>query len=213
MPWQNRNRPSQRTQVLDDPQFSDTSECFILGRIEYTSSRRRDRVVFQPKWHRLEAIGMVINETKRDGRMTNQVRYYILIRKMQAKEFGQAVRGHWGIENQLHWQLDVSYQEDKCRVRQGHADANLAIIRRFTLYMLKANKTEKMGIKNKRLFAGWDNDYCQVVLAGQRLMMRLPWPQLSFQKNSRAAVFWSRYSLSPSLKKSSLSLMRLMDLA
>ena len=53
---------------------------------------------------------MVINKTKRDGRMTNQVRYHILSRKMKAKEFGQAVRGHWGIENQLHWQLDVSYQ-------------------------------------------------------------------------------------------------------
>ena len=104
--------------------------------------------------------------TKRDGRMTNQVRYSFLTRKMKAKEFGQAMRGHWGIENQLHWQLDVSYQEDKCRVRQGHADANLAIIRRLTLNMLKANKTEKLGIKNKRLFAGWDMDYCEVVLAG-----------------------------------------------
>ena len=83
-----------------------------------------------------------------------------------AKEFGQAVRGHWGIENQLHWQLDVSYQEDKCRVRQGHADANLAIFRRLTLNMLKANKTEKLGIKTKRLLAGWDMDYCEVVLAG-----------------------------------------------
>ena len=83
-----------------------------------------------------------------------------------AKEFGQAVRGHWGIENQLHWQLAVSYQEDKCRVRQGHADANLAIIRRLTLNMLKANKTEKLGIKTKRLLAGWDMDYCEVVLAG-----------------------------------------------
>ena len=118
------------------------------------------------KWPGLEAIGVVINETKRDGRMTNQVRYSFLTRKMKAKEFGQAMRGHWGIENQLHWQLDVSYQEDKCRVRQGHADANLAIIRRLTLNMLKANKTEKMGIKNKRLFAGWDMNYCEVVLAG-----------------------------------------------
>ena len=76
------------------------------------------------------------------------------------------MRGHWGIENRLHWQLDGSCQEDKCRVRQGHADANLAIIRRLTLKMLKANKTEKMGIKNKRLLAGWDMDYCEVVLAG-----------------------------------------------
>jgi len=102
----------------------------------------------------LKAIGVVINETNRDGKMTSKVRYYILSRKVNAKEFGQAVKGHLGIENQLHWQLAVSYQEDKCRVRQGHADANLAIIRRLTLNILKANKTEKMGIKNKRLLAG-----------------------------------------------------------
>ena len=118
------------------------------------------------KWPGLKAIGVVINETKRDGRMTNKVRYYILSRRMNAKEFGQAVRGHWGIENQLHWQLDVSYHEDKCRVRQGHADANLAIIRRLTLNMLKANKTEKMGIKNKRLLAGWNMAICELVHAG-----------------------------------------------
>ena len=97
---------------------------------------------------------MVINETKRDGKQTSQVRYYILSRKMNAKEFGQAVRGHWGIENQLHWQLDVSYQEDKCRVRQGHADANLAIIRRLTLNMLKANKTEKNGNQKQTTLCG-----------------------------------------------------------
>ena len=66
-----------------------------------------------------------------------------------AKEFGRVVRGHWRIEIQLHWQLDVSYQEDNCRVHQGHADANLAIIRRLTLKMFKTNKREKLGIMNK----------------------------------------------------------------
>ena len=118
------------------------------------------------KWPGLEAIGVVINETNRDGKMTSKVRYYIMSRRLKATEFAVAARGHWGIENQLHWQLAVSYQEDKCRVRQGHADANLAIIRRLTLNILKANKTEKMGIKNKRLLAGWNMAYCEGVHAG-----------------------------------------------
>lgn len=61
---------------------------------------------------------------------------------MKGKEFGHAVQDHWEIENQLHWQLDVSFQEDMCRVRQGHSDANLAILKWLTLNMLKANKNE-----------------------------------------------------------------------
>jgi predicted transposase YbfD/YdcC len=64
------------------------------------------------KWAGLKAMGVAISETERDGKITNQVRYYIMSRKLTAKKYGEAVRGHWGIENQLHWQLDVSYQED-----------------------------------------------------------------------------------------------------
>jgi predicted transposase YbfD/YdcC len=118
------------------------------------------------KWAGLKAIGVAISETVRDEKITNQVRYYIMSRNLKAQEFADAARGNWGIENQLHWQLDVSYQEDKCRVRSGHADANFAILRRLTLNILKANKTSKVGIKNKRLRAGWDLAYCELVLRG-----------------------------------------------
>ena len=69
------------------------------------------------------------------------------------------MRGHWSIENRLHWQLDVTFQEDQCRIRQGHADANFSILRRTALSLLKNNHTLKVGIKNKRLTAGWDDDY------------------------------------------------------
>lgn len=118
------------------------------------------------KWMGLKSMGVAIRETNRDGKITNQVRYYIMSRKLKAKEFAGAARGHWEIENQLHWQLDVSYQEDKCQVRSGHADANFAIIRRLTFNILKANKTSKVGIKNKRLRAGWDLAFCESVLTG-----------------------------------------------
>lgn len=69
------------------------------------------------KWTGLKAIGVAISETTRNGKISHQVRYSILSKKMTAVKFGEIVRGHWGIENQPHWQLDVSYNEDKCRIR------------------------------------------------------------------------------------------------
>ena len=77
-----------------------------------------------------------------------------------------AVRSHWGIENCLHWQLDVTFREDDCRVRKGNCDANLSVIRRFALTMLKNNKSQKLGIKNKRLRAAWDTEFLSEVLFG-----------------------------------------------
>jgi len=71
------------------------------------------------------------------------------------------------VENRLHWQLDVTFQEDQCRVRKGHADANLSILRRTALSLLKNNTILKVGIKNKRLAAAWDDSYLEQVLFGQ----------------------------------------------
>jgi len=118
------------------------------------------------RWKHLLAIGIAINDTVEDGRSRSEVRYYILSRKLSAKRFGTAVRGHWSIENRLHWQLDVTFGEDQSRIRKGHADANFSILRRTALSLLKNNRTLKVGIKNKRLAAGWDNDYLAQVLLG-----------------------------------------------
>lgn len=118
------------------------------------------------RWPGLAAIGVAISIVLRDGKESCQVRYYILSRWMSARRFAAAVRGHWSIENRLHWQLDVSFQEDQCRVRKGHADANLSILRRATLSLLKNNHTKKAGIKNKRLVAAASEDYLLEVLFG-----------------------------------------------
>ena len=80
------------------------------------------------------------------------------------KKYANAVRAHWGIENRLHWQLDVSFGEDACRVRKGNADINLAHLRRIAVSKLKNEKTVKAGVKNKRLAAGWNPDYILKVL-------------------------------------------------
>jgi len=119
------------------------------------------------RWPGLAAIGWTINDTMRGGRRCYEMRYYIMSRKLSAREFAGAVRGHWSIENSLHWQLDVTFQEDQSRLRRGHADANFSILRRTALSLLKNNTTLKVGVKNKRLNAGWDDDYLQQVLFGK----------------------------------------------
>jgi predicted transposase YbfD/YdcC len=116
------------------------------------------------RWEGLKAIGIAIGNTLRGGKESVDVRYYILSRHVSAKRFAEAVRSHWSIENRLHWQLDVTFQEDQCRLRKGHADANFSSLRRTALSLLKNETTLKVGIKNKRLAAGWDDTYLQKVL-------------------------------------------------
>lgn len=118
------------------------------------------------RWVGLQAIGIVISSTQRGGKDCGAVRYYVLSKCLAARRFAEAVRRHWGIENHLHWQLDVTFQEDQCRVRQGHADANFSILRRAALSLLKNEPTAKLGIKNKRLSAGWNETYLQQILLG-----------------------------------------------
>lgn len=118
------------------------------------------------RWPGLKAIGMVITNTTRDGRDCVDVRYYIMSKKLSAKKFARVVASHWSIENQLHWQLDVTFREDHSRIRKGHADVNFSTLRKTALALLKNETTAKVGIKNKRLIAGWDDDYLLQVLIG-----------------------------------------------
>lgn len=118
-------------------------------------------------WPGLKAIGMAVRVTEHDdGRASDDVRYYITSRYTSGRRFAEAVRGHWGIENALHWQLDVTFQEDQCRIRKGHADANFSLLRRASLSLLKNNRSRKIGVKNKRLNAAWDDAYLLEVLCG-----------------------------------------------
>jgi predicted transposase YbfD/YdcC len=118
------------------------------------------------RWKGLKGIGVAISDAVRDGRPCDDVRYYILSRSLSGKDFAAAVRGHWSIENSCHWSLDVTFGEDQSRIRKGHADANFSILRRTALSLLKNNKTEKIGIKGKRLIAACSDDYLEQVLFG-----------------------------------------------
>lgn len=116
------------------------------------------------RWKGLKAIAAVVSISQRNGKEHTDIRYYILSRYLAGRRFGVAARTHWGVENNLHWQLDVTFGEDQCRLRKGHADANFSILRRTALSLLKNEPTAKVGIKNKRLMAGWDDNYLGKVL-------------------------------------------------
>ncbi len=116
-------------------------------------------------WRDLSAVGMAITEsTDSQGRCRLEARYYILSVLLSAREFAEAVRGHWGIENNLHWQLDVSFREDECRVRHDHAPANLSVIRRFALGLLKRQTSCRRGIETKRLKCAASDEYREKAL-------------------------------------------------
>jgi len=116
------------------------------------------------RWPGLKAIGISINNTTRRKGDEIAVRYYILSKVLSGDEFAGVVRDHWRIENSLHWQLDVTFREDDCRIRKGHGDENFSTLRRTALSLLKQEKSAKCGVKNKRLNAGWDDDYMQKVV-------------------------------------------------
>jgi predicted transposase YbfD/YdcC len=118
------------------------------------------------RWRKLSAIGMTLSRIQREGKECFAIRYYILSKYLSGRRFAEAVRGHWGIENKLHWQLDVTFQEDQSRIRKGHADANFSSLRRTALSLLKNESTAKVGVKNKRLLAALDEDYLEKVLLG-----------------------------------------------
>jgi predicted transposase YbfD/YdcC len=121
----------------------------------------------QDRWRELKAIGAVVTSSIRNAKETCEVRYYILSRHLTPAEFASTVRRHWGVENNLHWQLDVTFREDQCRLRKDHADANFSILRRTALSLLKHERTEKVGMQTKRMICGWNEDYLIKVLCNQ----------------------------------------------
>ena len=117
------------------------------------------------KWSKLKSIGLVESVRTVDGKTTVETRYYISSLQNDAELFGQSVRSHWGIENSLHWILDVALNEDDCRIRKDNAPENFAVMRRLAVNLLGREKSNKRGVKNKQFLAAMDNEYLTKVLA------------------------------------------------
>ena len=119
------------------------------------------------EWRNLRSIACIESQRKIDGVTSVEYRYFISSLPPQAKLIAHAVRSHWGIENSLHWILDVALREDDSRIREGHAPQNMATLRHITLNMLKQDAKSKLSIRRKRLVAGWKNSYLQQILTKQ----------------------------------------------
>ena len=115
-------------------------------------------------WPKLNVIGMCQSErTEGDGTSSFHVRYFIGSKRAKARFYGKALRGHWRVENNLHWPLDVTFREDDSRVRQRTAATNLAVVRRLALNLTKQEQTP-MSIAKKRFAAALDTDYLEEIL-------------------------------------------------
>jgi len=134
--------------------------CYVLAKIPRNAS-------WKDAWPGATAVGMAVRVTeKSDGTTSGDVRYFITSCYLSGERFAQAVRGHWGIENSLHWVLDVSFDEDQSRTRNRRMADNLSWLRRFAISLLKRHPS-KHSIKGKSRIAGWNNEFLMQVLTAQ----------------------------------------------
>ena len=118
------------------------------------------------RWPGLRSV-VLIESTRRVGpTVTTEARYYLSSLPADAARLARTIRSHWGIENRLHWVLDVAFHEDRCRVRDGHAPENLAILRHFALNLLRRDRSGRGGVATKRLRAALNDRYLRSLLDG-----------------------------------------------
>jgi predicted transposase YbfD/YdcC len=138
----------------------------VIRDVDWLSGDRRF-----PGELRLPEVASIIRVQARIQRGRNfhtETRYYISSAVLSAVRAGEAVRGHWGIENRLHWVLDVTFNEDQSRLRKGHGARNMAVVRHFALNMVRS-ATDALSIKLRRKKAAWKPDYLGQLLTGQTL--------------------------------------------
>jgi len=116
-------------------------------------------------WPKLKTVGMCCSERTSKGKTTTEVRYFIGSRTMGVRKYAKVLRGHWRIENNLHWQLDISLGEDDSRVQERHGAANFGLMRKLALSLLKQNPA-KDSIARKRKAAALDLDFLAAIMAG-----------------------------------------------
>jgi predicted transposase YbfD/YdcC len=118
------------------------------------------------EWEGLKSVVLIESERFIGDSLSVETRYYLSSLPNDARLLNEAVRSHWGVENSLHWVLDVTFNEDRSRIRKEDAPENFGLLRRLALCLLKEESSSKRGIKGKRLRASWDEGYLQRVLCG-----------------------------------------------
>jgi predicted transposase YbfD/YdcC len=132
------------------------------GRLEIRRHYQSDHLDWfadRSKWEGLKSVGMIESTREVEGKVSTERRYYLSSLPLDIATFARAVRSHWGVENKVHWIMDVCFREDQSRARAGYAAENLATLRRLALNLLQREKTKKRGIKGKQLNAGWNHAY------------------------------------------------------
>jgi predicted transposase YbfD/YdcC len=123
-------------------------------------------------WPKLTTVGMCCSERTVEGETTTEVRYFIGSRKMGVRQYAKVLRGHWRIENNLHWQLDISFGEDDSRIQKRHGAANVALMRKMALSLLKQHPG-KDSIARKRKAAALDLDFLAEIMAGAAKLQKV----------------------------------------
>lgn len=147
--------------------FNEEKNRGRLERREIWSTHALDWLCQKDQWADLNALICIRSTRTIKDKTSVEMRFYIASEKIGAKEYGLAIRSHWGIENKVHWQLDVSYGEDHSKVRKDNGPENASVLKRCTMNLLKADTQTKAGIKNKRAKAGWDRRYMIELLNGK----------------------------------------------
>ena len=137
----------------------DIRRCWVSTRVCWLEQKK--------DWQDLSMIGVVESERHEGDKVTSERRYFITSHACSAAKFMASVRAHWSVENSLHWTLDIGFREDESRIRKDYGPENMAIFRQMSLNMLKQEKTEKVGVQNKRLIAASSNEYLELLLKGQ----------------------------------------------
>ena len=146
--------------VEQDHGRSETRRCVVTTDLSSLGALRTD-------WPGLTTLVMVEAWRDLQGQVSTERRYYLSSRLADAATLGSAVRGHWGIENKLHWSLDVTFGEDQSRMRAGNAAENFSVLRRIALNLFRQDHSRKAGVKTRRLLACADDAYRQKLLGLQ----------------------------------------------
>ena len=161
-------------EVEDSFRFIQTTHVSVERNLDHGRIEKRTCTVLEDlslidqkgQWTSLRSLIKIESErcNKATLQMEKETRYYISSLSANASHLNRCIRAHWGIENSLHWVLDVAFNEDQSRKRAGHAAQNFSVLNRIALNIIKNERTSKAGVKSKRLKAGWDTKYLSALL-------------------------------------------------